>query len=481
MLAKKPLRTQFITTFVLILTLSLIATILTYYGGYRAFIFLEYDRVYPANHFEKQIPEIEAEIRQLGTTVFGEEKRLEQLIPAEGIRYQVVDEHGAIVYGTNQVRLIESRENLYTRINKTEGVGGTYFTIIPIFSNKSELKGAVSLAYKLTPHYPHFTDRLWLMPLGYLVVLSPFIFIILFTVFFARKLARNIGRPVNLLIDASNKVKNQDLDFSIGYKADNELGKLCTAFDDMKNELKESLIAQWRVEQEKHEMVAALAHDLKTPFSLIQGYSEALLDDESDSEKTSRYLGVILENARKGAGLVTEMLYAAELTDSAYESPTMLIDLKSFLESKITQFRELADFKEIQVRLDIDLDDRTEKTCRLDPSKLERILDNIVMNSLHHTPKGGCIHIIAEVEACGLKMTVSDTGKGFSNQDLAHLFDKFYRGDKGRSAVGGNSGLGLYIVKKIIDIQGGTIKAFNKTEGACIEFTLPATCGEEIS
>ena len=473
MLAKKTLRTQFVTTFVVILGLSLVATVVTYFVGYRIFTFLEYDRVYPANYFEKQIPAIETEIRQLGPAVFQEEDHLDQLVPAEGIRYQVMDEDGAIIYGTNQERLVMGREDLYARINTTDGVMGTYFTIIPIFSTQGELKGAVSLAYKLTPSYPRFTDRLWLLPLGYLVVFSPFVFIILFTIFFAKKLASNIGEPVNLLIEASNKVKDQDLDFSIDYNADNELGKLCTAFEDMKNELKESLLTLWRVEQEKHYMVAALAHDLKTPFSLIQGYSEALLNDMSDMGKTSRYLQVILENSRRGTGLVTEMLYAAELTDGVHESAIMRTELKPFLEARVAHYRAIADSKEVQILLDVDLGGHAEKAFRLDPSKLERVLDNIVMNSLHYTPKDGCIHIVARVEDHELRMIICDTGKGFTHQDLAHLFDKFYRGNDARPGLGGNSGLGLYIVKKLVDIQGGTINAFNKPEGACLEFTLP--------
>ena len=112
---------------------------------------------------------------------------------------------------------------------------------------------------------------------------------------------------------------------------------------------------------------------------------------------------------------------------------------------------------------------------RLDQGKLGRILDNVVMNSLYYTPAGGTITISFDRRQ-GLNIAVSDTGPGFTGRDLRHLFEKFYRGDQSRTTEGGHSGLGLYIVKRLVEAQGGTVRAYNRpTGGACVEFSLPMT------
>lgn len=155
--------------------------------------------------------------------------------------------------------------------------------------------------------------KLWIKPFLIAVLLSPFFYIILFTWLFAKRFAGHIGKLVNMLIEAAGKIKEKDLDFRLDYAADNELGRLCEAFDEMKNALKESLTTQWRAEQERQEMVAALAHDLQTPLSAILGYAEALLEGKEDRQKGEKYLQVIKENANKGAKLIREMLYAESL------------------------------------------------------------------------------------------------------------------------------------------------------------------------
>jgi len=473
LLARKSLKTQFIITFVLILTLSLAATAVTYLAALRAFSLLQYKRIYPANHFERQVPQLEETIRQLGAAVLADDAILARLIPSEGFTYQVVDGYGGFLYGTETENIIGSSEELYTRINTTISHEGKFVRVIPLFSGRS-LQGAVALVYKLTPYIPRAQDRLWLIPLGYLVILSPFIFIVVFTYIFARRFAKSIGEPVNMLIEASHKVQVQDLDFTIDYQADNELGRLCRAFDEMKEALKKSLLAQWQAQQQHQEIVAALAHDLKTPFTIIQSYAQALLGTADHGSKAQKYLQVIADNARRGGQLVQEMLYAAELEVSQPSIPTGF-DLPAFLKDKLEVYRGMGEEKNIYVQLESAPEEEL-SSVRLDQGKLGRILDNVVMNSLYYTPAGGTITISVRTEGQGLNIAVCDTGPGFTGRDLRHLFEKFYRGDQSRTTEGGHSGLGLYIVKRLVEAQGGTVRAYNRpTGGACVEFSLPMT------
>ncbi|QNB47816.1 hypothetical protein BR63_17030 [Thermanaerosceptrum fracticalcis] len=263
-------------------------------------------------------------------------------------------------------------------------------------------------------------------------------------------------------------------DFNIDYFADNELGRLCEAFNEMKNELKESLISQWKAEQERHEMVQALAHDLKTPLSVIQGYVESLLESSHiDTQKTKKYLQVIKDNANKGAELIKEMLYAAELETSGVELNIVPVDIYSFLKQKKESYEMMAKNKKINFKVDVTYGNQAEIICPIDAAKLERILDNIVSNSIRYVPEHGTITINADIACDNIRFKVCDTGKGFSSKDLSNLFNKFYRGDESRSSKDGHAGLGLHIAKRLVEMHGGSIVAFNaRDSGACIKFDL---------
>ncbi|UOF91268.1 HAMP domain-containing histidine kinase [Fodinisporobacter ferrooxydans] len=476
MLERKSLKSQFVITFFFIILASILCTIATYFAGYAIYINIEYKNMYPANYYEKQIPAIETYVRKKGARIVNREEKqsMDRMIPAKGILYEVMDENGKRVYGTDDKQILQGKTQLLHTINTTIGIDGRYVRIIPIFNSHDKIRGAVSLSYILTPHYASTFDKMWIVPVLIGIVLSPFVYIAVFTLLFSKRIADTIGRPVNMLIDAAKKVKEKDLDFQIDYDADNELGKLCEAFTDMKKELKESLLSQWKAEQNRREMVHALAHDLKTPFSIILGYVEALLEgNHRDAEKTEKYLKVIQDNANKGSVLVKEMLFAAELEASGADLHATPVDMDSFLLQKTESYEMLAKHKQIHFKVDVTYENRDATICSVDAVKLERILDNIILNSIRYTPNFGMITIHADVAFDRIHFQICDTGKGFSNKDLSNLFDKFYRGDESRSSKNGHAGLGLYIAKKLVEMHGGTILAYNTQDGgACMEFAL---------
>lgn len=478
MLEKKSLKAQFIINFVMIIIVSLLATVLVYGLGYRIYRKIEYRRIYPANHYEREIPRIEEYVRKADSSLLNKEEKqpLEKIIPAEGILYQVMDADGRKVYGTDHRDLIKGKRELSGKINTTMKIDGGYAKLIPLLDSQDKIQGAVSLYYTIKPYFPNNTDKIWLSLLFIVIMLAPFIFIIIFALFFARRFAHNIGKPVYMLITAAERVRDRDLNFDLDYQADNELGRLCSAFNKMKNELRESLFSKWRSEQEKREMVEALAHDLKTPFSVIQGYAESLLDGgHRDQAKTKRYLQVIKENAGKGSDLVTEMLYTAELESRAKGLCLLPTDLEAFLLEKRENYEIMTDAKSISFILNISGARREQRrVVYIDRARLERILDNIVLNAIRFTPEDGIITIDVRIEEQGVSFSICDTGKGFTDKDLANVFSKFYQGDEARSSKNGHSGLGLYVAKKLVEIHEGIIKAFNaKDAGACITFELP--------
>lgn len=479
MLAKKPLKSQFVLMFVLILTLSVMATITSYGVGYMILIkMIEHQKIYPANYYENKIPEIEAYVRGKGADLLhpSERKELEQFIPLEGISYQVMDVHGTPIYGSVDQRIIQNQEELFRKINATFTTNGKYVKLIPVIDAGGKIEGGVALAYTLTPltlHYRNITDKIWVVPLFTAILFSPFVYVVIFTWLFAKKFAGNIGKPLNMLADAARKIKEKNLDFHLSYEADNELGRLCQAFNEMKNQLRESLLSQWKAERERQDMVAALAHDLQTPFSTIAGYAEALQEGKDDKRKIEKYLQTIKENAHKGSKLIKDMLYAAELENAGGALELVPVDLSAFLTQKKENYELMGREKKVSIKVQVTYENREQKILSVDVGKLERILDNILSNSIRYTPEHGTIAIHAGVSRDNIRITVCDSGKGFTGKDLAHVFHKFYRGDESRPTKDGHAGLGLYIAKKLVEMHGGRIQAYNaKDGGACIEFLL---------
>ena len=310
----------------------------------------------------------------------------------------------------------------------------------------------------------------WTLIIVTMALFSPLLYIVVFTFLFSKSFAKSINRPLQLLIDASQKIKEKDLDFEINYHSENELGRLCDAFSDMKEELRKSLSEQWKMEQERVEMVEALAHDLKSPISIIMGYTDSLLEHHTgNNEKLQQYLEIIRENAGKSAALVRQMQYSADLEKSEIQLNPVPVDLAEFLKQTVHEHELEARKKEIT--LDLKIDGNMPSAILIDTERLARIIDNVVSNSLQYTPNGGSIYISVKPEKEQIFYKVRDTGCGFSSKDLKKAFDKFYRGDESRQFGGSHSGLGLYIVKHLVEQLGGAVVISNvESGGACVQF-----------
>lgn len=475
------LSAQFRRTLFLIMITSVLASLITYAGVIMLFIrALNNNEIYGENYYEKQIPKIEKYIHEKNTDILSPSNagNLDNMIHGDGLFYQVVDYDNNFLYGTYKKQIFETKEQLFNKLNTRIRVSelnttvrdsGDFVKVVSVSDDSGKIEGAVIFTYQFKLIYANgkgpWNDGIVFM----IALLSPFIYIIGFTILFSRILAKNINRPLKLLMDSSQKIKEKNLDFEIDYYADNELGKLCSAFSEMKDELKKSLSAQWKIEQERVEMVEALAHDLKSPLSIVKVYSEALVDDTEISEEQRQYLAVIEANVEKSVSLVQQMQYTSELEKSCIQLQLAPVNLTQFLEQKVYYYELEARKKEISIILNIQSD--IEEPILIDIEKLERIFDNIVSNSLQYTPTGGNIKISAKAEKDYILYEICDSGTGFSAKDMHKVFEKFYRGDEARQTEGGHSGLGLYIVKQLVKMLGGSIKIENaKCGGACVIF-----------
>ena len=451
---------------------SILATLFTWLAAAVFYKQAEYKSIYPANYYEQQIPEIDANIRRENAALLSAsgQEMIENAISGNGITYQVVDSSGGVLYGTNTEPVFTSESDLINRLNTTTVHDkNSYIHVVPITGADGKVIGAVSLFYRLKLSYGNGGGQ-WLVIALAAALCSPFFYIILFTLIFTKMFVKQINRPLQLLMDAAGKIKERDLDFEIQYHSENELGKLCVAFSEMQNELKQSLFAQWQMEQARVEMVEALAHDLKTPISVVLGYTESLLDSkENNRERLHKYLLVIEENAQKCSALIHQMQTSSELETGDTTLQLVQVYLPDFLAQKITHYELQA--KEKNIDIELHLRGNIEILYRIDIDKLGRIFDNLISNSLRHTPDKGKISIVANAEKERIVYQICDTGSGFSQKDMQKAFDRFYRGDKARQTGTGHSGLGLSIVKQLVEQLGGEVKIENnKNGGACITF-----------
>ena len=459
--------TQFRHTFIFIIIASIVATVITYVFALYLYIHSLNKDIYPPNYYERQVPRIEKYINEKNITLLSQsnEEGLKRTIRGDDMLYQVVDNNGNILYGTNPKKLFKTKEELFNNfINKTVRKGG-YIHTVPIKGDNGKIEGAVILFYQVKITFANIRGR-FVFAVIIMALFSPFLYIVGFTRWLSKRFVKNINQPLHLLIDASKKIKEKDLDFEIDYYSDNELGKLCSAFSEMKDELKGSLSAQWKMEQERVEMVEALAHDLKSPLSIILGYTDALIGNNTDdNEKLHRYLTVIRENTEKSAALVQKMQYTSDLEKSNIQLNLVPINLRQ----KVQDYELQAHQKEVELILK--MQGNIQSPIQIDVDRLTRIFDNIISNSLQYTPSGGNISITVKDEKNCISYEICDSGRGFSSKDLKKALDKFYRGDEARQTKGGHSGLGLYIVKQLVEQLGGSVKIENsKSGGACVKF-----------
>lgn len=475
----RPLRQQIRRTFIAIIGWSVAATLVKLVGGVLLFNYgLRSRFIQPANYYEQQLPKLRTYIRAHESEILKTDFQttLEKQIPAAGIRYQVLQKDGQILYGSLKETVITGPADLLSRVNTTLSAGRTYIQVVPLGDATGNLTGAVLLAYRLRVSTANTSGQLEPLLLLIFLLLVPFVYILLFTRLFSRRLTRRINRPLLLLQEAVEKIKARDLDFTIDYQAENELGDLCRAFSEMKEELARTLAAQWQMEQERTTMVAALAHDLKAPLAVIASYTEALqTKGRLKPERTTRYLAVIRDNVAKCSVLVKKMQYSAELeapvVTEAPETPPV-IPLKAYLEQKLAVYRQLGEAK--QIRLDAELDLSTAAALTISTEKLDRILDNILTNGLEYTPSGGSIIVTAKQENERLEVSVSDSGPGFTKAALTQATRRFYRGDAARPKAGSHVGLGLFIALQLVTQLGGELTLANNTGGgARVSFWLP--------
>lgn len=275
-------------------------------------------------------------------------------------------------------------------------------------------------------------------------------------------LAQTIVRPLRELQQATHAVAAGNLDLQVPVRSQDELGELAHSFNQMNAALARS-------RNLRRQMTADIAHDLRTPLSVISGHAEGLSDGVFPPTKET--FEIIVDEAHRLSRLVEDLrtLSLAEADElSMHRQPIAPADL---VHHAVVAHTPQAQHKQITLAVDVE---PGLPTVHVDPDRMNQVLTNLLHNALRYTPEGGQITLAARRNREGVEIAVQDSGAGIPAADLPHVFDRFYRGDKSRQRHEGGSGLGLAIAKSIVENHGGTIRAENGSgQGARFVVMVP--------
>lgn len=292
----------------------------------------------------------------------------------------------------------------------------------------------------------------------------------LFSIFICSTLfAKRLNKELKPLLNATQKISEQDLDFEVQSSGIKEFNHILAAISEMKSQLKSSLEQQWHMEQTKKEQTSALAHDIKTPLTIIRGNAELLRDSKIPQEQ-QEYTEYILKNTDRMEQYL-KMLIDLTRADAGYSANLQKIPTEDFVNELMAQTKGLALAKQLDVEL---ISKKLSKMFIADPILLERAIMNVVSNSADFCPEYGKIIISVETSENHIHFCVTDNGKGFSQEDLEHATSQFYMGDKSRSAKV-HFGIGLYIVETIVKLHHGVLHLANSPEtgGGQVTIEIP--------
>ncbi len=279
---------------------------------------------------------------------------------------------------------------------------------------------------------------------------------------------RSMMRPIRKLTDATKRIAEGDLDFTIETNDRDEFGELCQDFEVMRKRLKESAEDKLRDDVESKELISNISHDLKTPITAIKGYVEGLMDGVADTpEKMERYIKTIYNKANDMDRLIGELTVYSKIDTNRIPFNFEKVNVDEYFSDCVDEISIELESRNIRLNYFNYVDKNT--LIIADVEQMKRVINNIVSNSVKYIGnKQGALNIRINDDNDFIHIEIEDNGKGIDNKDLPYVFDRFYRTDASRNSNQGGSGIGLSIVKKIIEVHGGKIWATSKLDTGTI-------------
>ena len=281
--------------------------------------------------------------------------------------------------------------------------------------------------------------------------------------------AKKISRELNPLLEASEEIRKQNLDFQVKKSNIQEFNAVLNSLEKMKVGLSESLRTNWREEEKKRNQISALSHDIKTPISIIKGNLELLEETDLTSEQET-YLNYIVKNTNR-IGQYIETLMLVNKSNQVNELNFLEIRVEEFAEYIVKLTRGFTSTYKLNLIEEINYKNGF---LIVDLKNFERAYLNILSNAKEHSAKNSTIKLLIYSKDENIEITILDQGHGFTGEDLLYATDQFYQGDKSRHSKE-NHGIGLFVAEKIIKMHEGSLVLENRTDktGAKVSILLP--------
>ena len=272
-----------------------------------------------------------------------------------------------------------------------------------------------------------------------------------------------VTKPLRQMSYATKRYAAGDFSFRVNVKGDDELAELANGFNAMARELAS-------LESSRRSFVANVSHELKTPMTTIGGFIDGMLDGTISADKHPHYLKIVSDEIKRLSRLVTGMLNMSKIEAGELNLNPTLFDISALIFSTLLAFEQLVENKNIKIT---GLERMPSRYISADRDMIAQVIYNLIDNAVKFTPQGGYIDFSMsfEKEKGPIFVSIKNSGAGISSEDLNKVFDRFYKADKARSYDSKSAGLGLYLVKSILDLHGGSISVSSE-EGKYTEFTF---------
>ena len=273
---------------------------------------------------------------------------------------------------------------------------------------------------------------------------------------------RSIAVPLVKLKKATQNIKEGNLDFVLDVEGKDEFSELCQDFEEMRRRLKESTEEKSLIEKENRELISNISHDLKTPITAVKGYVEGIMDGVADTpEKMDRYVRTIYNKTNEMDHLINELTFYSKIDTNRIPYTFSKLNVEDYFEDCSEEVG-----LELETRgIELVYANYVEKDVMViaDGEQIRRVIHNIISNAIKYMDKPkGIIQIRIKDVGDFIQIEIEDHGKGIGPKDLPYIFDRFYRTDVSRNSSKGGSGIGLSIVKKILEDHGGKVWATSR-------------------
>ena len=292
--------------------------------------------------------------------------------------------------------------------------------------------------------------------------LSAFIILIFTALAIGLWLYRSIATPLVKLKKATQNIKEGNLDFVLDVEGNDEFSELCQDFEEMRRRLKESTEEKNLIEKENKELISNISHDLKTPITAVKGYVEGIMDGVADTpEKMDRYVRTIYNKTNEMDHLINELTFYSKIDTNRIPYTFSKLNVEDYFSDCAEEVGLELETKGIELVYANYVEN--DVVVIADGEQIRRVIHNIIGNAIKYMDKKrGIIQIRVKDVGDFIQVEIEDNGKGIGAKDLPYIFDRFYRTDISRNSSKGGSGIGLSIVKKILEDHGGKVWATSR-------------------